>query len=360
MSSPMLRSYWVSPLLLLTVVGMIAGCAAPVTKVGVNVLEPAKSSEATRIRRVAVMQFEAKDRVDVTGDIETMLAGILVDERRYFEVVERRQLNALLGELRLGERGLLENSTVSQVGKMLGANGVYLGKVTSASWSDQRSNERRSVCSQREIKRDKKGKSYDAGCARWRETSASCTTRIATFEFLPKLVSIETGTIVYSRAHSGEVTSKSCREPDTGASAPITSGEQLLLNAKMVAMDSFRRDVAPMATARTLDVLGPGERIGAPQMRERFNNASAFAKEGRLDRACEMWRDVAVSEQNSPELFYNLGVCAEVTGDLESASNFYARADRLLTQPNKSISAALVRVQADQASRAKLRTQLQR
>jgi hypothetical protein len=355
-----LKSRLISPLLALAVASVMVGCAAPVSKVGVSVLEPAKSSEATRIRRVAVMQFEAKDRIDVTGDIETMLAGIVVDERRYFEVVERRQLNALLAELRLGERGLLDNSTVSKVGKMLGANGVYLGKVTSAAWSDQRSNEPRSICAQREIKRDKKGKSYEAGCARWRETAASCITRTATFEFLPKLVSIETGTIVYSRAHSGEAISKSCREPDTGASAPISGGEQLLSNAKMVAMESFRRDVAPVATARAIDVLGPGDRIGSPQMKERFSNALAFAKEGRLDRACEMWREIATSEQNSPELIYNLGVCAEVAGDLEGAKTLYTRADRLLMQPNKSISAALSRVQSDQASRAKLRTQMQR
>lgn len=360
MISQAVRSGLMLPLLMLAVLGVLLGCAAPVSKVGVSVLEPAKSSEATRIRRVAVMQFEAKDRHDVTGDVETLLSGIVVDEKRYFEVVERRQINVLMGELRLGERGLLDDSTVSRLGKMLGANGVYLGKVTRAAWTDQRSNEPRSICAQREIKRDKKGKAYEAGCARWRETFASCTTRVASFEFLPKLVSIETGTIVYSRGHAGEATSKSCREPETGASAPIAGGEQLLLDAKMAAMESFRRDVAPVATARAIDVLGAGERIGSPQMRERFTNALAFAKEGRLDRACEMWREIASSEHNSPELIYNLGVCAEAAGDLEGAKNLYTKADRLLAQPNKSISAALSRVQSDQASRAKLRTQLQR
>jgi LytS/YehU family sensor histidine kinase len=73
-----------------------------------------------------------------------------------------------------------------------------------------------------------------------------------------------------------------------------------------------------------------------------------------------MWKEIASSERDSPELAYNLGVCAEATGDLKGALQLYTQADRLLTQPNKAISAALSRVQSDQASRAKLKTQLQR
>ena len=360
MAVQVLRSCVVPLLVSLVIPCLLVGCAAPVTKVDVTVLEPAKSSDATRLRRVAVMQFEAKDRFDVTGDIETILAGIEVNDRRYFDVVERRQLNALLVELKLGERRLLDDSTVSRLGKMLGANGVYMGKVTRAAWSDQRSNEPRTICSQREMKRNKKGKTYEGGCVRWMNTVANCTTRTANFEFLPRLVSIETGAIVYSREHVGETQSKSCREPGTGASAPISDGEQLLLEAKTIALESFRRDIAPSHTARAIDVLGPGERISSPQMKDHFSNALAFAKERRLDRACQMWKEIASSERDSPELAYNLGVCAEATGDLKGALQLYTQADRLLTQPNKAISAALSRVQSDQASRAKLKTQLQR
>lgn len=355
-----LRSGVIPRLVSLAMLCVLVGCAAPVTKVDVSVLEPAKSSDATRLRRIAVMQFEAKDRVDITGDIETILAGVVVNDRRYFDVVERRKLNALLVELKLGERRLLDDSTVSRLGKMLGANGVYMGKVTRAAWSDQRSNEPRTICSQREMKRNKKGKTYEGGCVRWRDTVATCTTRTANFEFLPRLVSIETGAIVYSRGHVGEMKSKSCSEPGTGASAPLSDGEQLLLEAKTYALESFRRDIAPSQTARAIDVLGPGERISSPQMKDHFSNALAFAKEHRLDRACEMWREIAVSERDSPELTYDLGVCAEATGDLAGALRLYTQADRLLTQPNKAISAALSRVQSDQASRAKLKTQLQR
>ena len=198
---------------------VIVGCAAPTTKVDISVLEPAKSADAPRLRRIAVMQFQAQGDLDITGDVETMLAGIVVNDRRYFDVVERRQLKALLIELKLGERGALDDSTVSRLGKMLGANGVYMGTVTRAAWSDQRSDEPRKICVRRKIKRTKKGKTYESGCAQWRDTVAHCTIRTANFDFLPKLVSIETGAIVYSRHHAGETKSKSCREPGTGANA---------------------------------------------------------------------------------------------------------------------------------------------
>ncbi|MCA9181836.1 MAG: hypothetical protein KDA51_10300, partial [Planctomycetales bacterium] len=299
-------------------------------------------------------------RFDVTSDVEAVLAGIVVNDRRYFDVVERRRLNSLLSEVTLAERGLVDSSTASRLGKMLGANGVYMGKVTNSAWSDQHSTEPRTICARREMKRHKNGNTYEGGCVRWRSTVAKCTTRTAKFEFVPKLVSIETGAIVYSRAHSGEQVAMSCREPDTGASAPISDGAQLLIEAKKEALESFRRDIAPMQTTRTIDVLGATERIRSPQMKERFSNALAFAKEHRLDRACEMWREIALSEHDSPELSHNLGVCLEVTGDLDSALSHYNQADRLLAQPNKSISAALDRVQSDMASRVRLKAQMRR
>lgn len=336
---------------------LISACAGPAARVGVNVLEPAKSSDATRLKRIAVVQFERKDRHDITSEVEAVLAGVEVNDRRYFNVVERQQLNSVLAEMKLNESRLFDQSTVSRLGKMLGANGVYMGKVTRAAWTDQRSNESRSVCAQREIKRDKKGRTSEGGCASWRDAVAYCTTRTANFEFLPRLVSVETGTIVYSRPHQGEAKSKSCREPATGASAPIPDGEQMLAEAKKIALDSFRRDIAPTQTVRVLDVLGPGEQIQSPQMKEQFNNAVAFAKEQRLDRACEIWQEIAQSERASAELTYNLGMCLETKGDIEGALALYKRADRLLSQPNRTINTALSRIQADQAARTKLSTQ---
>lgn len=274
--------------------------------------------------------------------------------------MERRRLDSLLSEMKLGETGLLDRSTVANLGKMVGAAGVYNGELTRAETADQSYTEPRSICAQREIKRDKKGNTYEGGCALWSNTTAQCTARTANVAFSVRLVRIETGEIVYSATHDGQVKSSSCREPATGEQKPIKSAQQLLIDAKEIALSRFRRDIAPIARMRAIELLGPGERIEASAHKERFNGALAFAKEGRMERACEIWGDIAKTAGEVRELVYDLGVCAEANGDLDEAMRLYRRADALLTTPVRAISDALMRVQADIESSAKLRSQLRR
>jgi hypothetical protein len=90
---------------------------------------------------------------------------------------------------------------------------------------------------------------------------------------------------------------------------------------------------------------------------DRFAGALAFARANRLDRACEMWEEIARSDRNSVATHHNLGVCSEAQGDLDTALNRYALADRQLTKPDPTVSESLARVRGLLENRARLRTQ---
>lgn len=342
----------------LAAVLLVVGCAAPTTST--IYVEPAVSQEASGMKRVAVLQFETLHGADITGDVETLLAGIMVNERRYFDVVERQRLGALMTELKLASRGALDERTASKLGRMLAANGMYMGRVSRNEWSDQRFTESRQVCGQYEQKRDKKGKVQDGACQRWNNVQVNCTLRTATFEFSPKLVSVESGSIVYARSHVGEAKVKACTEPAGQGSQPLVDGTRLLADARLVALEGFRRDVAPSLRTRSITLLESTERIASSQARERFKGALEFAKGKRLDRACEIWQEISATESRSPDLAYNLGVCAESNGDPDRALALFNAADRLLDAPNKTISAALERARKDRRDRAKVESQLRR
>lgn len=333
-----------------------AGCAAP--KIETAQLVPARNQEASSLKRVAVLPFTPFNGADVTGDVETLLAGIVINDSRYFDVVERQRLSALLAEMRLASTGVIDDSTASRLGKMLAANGVYLGRVSRNDWSDQRVAERRQICTQYEQRRDRQGNLFNAGCLRWQETTAQCTIRTAFFEFAPKLVSVESGAIVYARDHAGEVQAKACSEPGAGGSQPLSDPRTLLAEARRKALDSFRLDVAPSTQARSIVVLDSADRIAAPAAKERFKAAVTFAGGRRLDRACEIWQELAATESNSPELAYNLGLCAETSGDMGRALELYTAADRQLNAPNSTITSALERVRKDSQDRSRLERQL--
>lgn len=338
---------------------LLQGCAAP--RVEMNYVVPATSREASAMKRVAVLPFGSLRGTDVTGDVETMLASIVINDQRYFEVVERQRLDAVSRELRLSrDVAAVDPASASRLGKMVAASGIYMGRISRNEWSDQRFTESRQVCARYEQKRDKKGHVTNGACQRWQNAQAHCVIRTANFELAPKLVSVESGTIVYSQSHVGQAKDKACSEPDGQGSQPLADGSKLLIDAKMMALESFRQDVAPSVRSRAISMLDSTDRIGSPTAKERFKSALSFAKEQRLDRACEIWQEISATESRSADLTFNLGVCAETAGHVDRALSLYTAADRLLDVPNKTVSEALVRARKDSQDRAKVEAQMRR
>ena len=79
-----------------------------------------------------------------------------------------------------------------------------------------------------------------------------------------------------------------------------------------------------------------------------FENAVAFANAGRMDRACSTFETLYAGEANKGNisLLYNMGVCQEVLLPDEPAAalEYYAKADQLLSRPDKLVSDAYVRM----------------
>jgi len=76
---------------------------------------------------VAVMPFKAP--VELAGaSISDMFATEILKTYKY-QLVERSQMEQVLGEQALGLKGVIENSVAIRVGKMLGVQGVIIGTV---------------------------------------------------------------------------------------------------------------------------------------------------------------------------------------------------------------------------------------
>jgi curli biogenesis system outer membrane secretion channel CsgG len=88
-------------------------------------------------KRVAVLNFDygtIRDRWwpgdwDIGKGISDMLVTELVKEGT-FSVIERKQLEAVLGEQKLGLSGVVDTQTATQIGKVLGVDAVIVGSIT--------------------------------------------------------------------------------------------------------------------------------------------------------------------------------------------------------------------------------------
>lgn len=308
----------------------VVGCSTPTVRT--NMLLPAKSNEVSQIKRVAVMPFSGREGETVSRDIEASLVGVRVQDAPYFSVIERSALQQVLREQSLQLTGLIDEKTAVKVGKLAGAEGVVLGNVTTSTVQDT---------------------GYYVQGAR---SKISCTKRVATFAFTPKIVSVTTGQVLVADSMAGRTEENKCSDDNK----PLTSKADLLVKARSEAVREFCKLVAPYQVTVAITILEKDESKPRGEVADKISAGIEWAKQDRLDRACELWREAYTLHQQGYAIHYNLGLCAELTGRLSEALELYEKADRLTPLPVKEISAALKRVRGSQDSEKKLEDQLRK
>lgn len=329
-------SFQISFSVLISVI--LFACAAPAVKT--TALIPAKFHEATKLKEVAVLPFDGQTGSEFAAEIEAAITSVNVDNKQYFNLIDRTQIEKVLKEQELAQTGLIDDSAATKVGKLVGAKGIYTGVVTAVKTRDSHYTQSRQGCSRREMKYDKKGNAYEGNCISWKNFTVSCIKRDAMFAFTPKLIEVETGRIVYSNNISEVTTASACQ--DSGA--PVPTGFELIAKAKESAKANFKRDIAPSYVSFAIRLMDGKDGIASKEAAQKLDLGMEYAKNNRLDRACELWGEGRILSPDSPSLIYNLAICAEVTGDLEKALDLYKGADRALNKPDHRITAGIARV----------------
>ncbi|MFB0517046.1 MAG: CsgG/HfaB family protein [Candidatus Neomarinimicrobiota bacterium] len=96
------------------------------------IIDRIKAGEGLK-KRVAVLDFEGAEKL--AGKVDLKLADLLITSlvrSGRFDVIERTRMHQVLSEQDLGLTGIMDESTAAQMGKVLGAEYVVLGAITSA------------------------------------------------------------------------------------------------------------------------------------------------------------------------------------------------------------------------------------
>lgn len=331
----------------------LVGCAAP-TSTPVAVVRPAESDRATSLRRVVVVPFESRaGAIDITAEVESMLASVQVNGQHYFTVVERARIQQLMKELKLAESGAIREDSAAKLGRMLGAKGVYTGSITRSDVANESYQESRTRCISYEQKRDKKGNVSDGKCLKYQDFMANCTRRTANFTFLPKLIDVETSAIVFAKEAIGSASDSACQ----GEPGGLPDGTKLLAEARTNAVSKLRAAVAPSVETLHVRYIDGNDGIQVPAARDKHASALAFAKEGRTDRACVLWSEALLLDSKAVPVLHNLGICEEQRGNLAEALARYDQADALTNRPDAVIGESLRRVREAIGNRGRLQSQ---
>lgn len=330
---------------------LVSACSAPT--VSTQMLIPAAHPEATRVRDIAVLEFTGKGGKEYSEAFEAALRGIVVNEKPYFNLIDRQKLDSVTKELALGQTGLINESTASKVGQMSGAKGIYTGSYN-AEARDTRGSETRSKC-------------IDKDCKKSRDYQVACTTRTVSVSANPKLIEVETGRVLYAMTLTGSAASQHC----TDESAGLDTVDSLVQQARAQSLAQVPSDVAPHLQTFHIEIMDSTDGIVSDEAKEKFKSGLKFAGDStslmskmgkenvaRLDRACELWSQAFEKEKNSAALTYDNGLCREIDGDIDGSLALYQSADKLLLKPDQIIAHALDRVKEKKKNMEKLKSQM--
>ena len=334
----------------LSIMGLFSGCA---TQVRLNMLLPADYHEASLTKTVAVLPFGGPDGAATAAEFEAILGGINIDNKPYFTLVDRSSIDKTISELKLAQSGLVDAGTAAKIGGLVGAQGIYAGVVTQATWNDSPYQETRQECAQREITYDANRRPSEGKCIRWQSRPVACVKRVASFACSPKMIEVRTGRILYTHNLSGIADASRCED-----GRPIPSGPELLTKAREIAKAEFRKDVAPYYVTKEVSLMDDTVGMTSSDAKDKLKRGIEYAAKGRIDQACELWGESRILSPSAPSVLYDLGVCAESRGDFDAAFKLYREADKQLGKPDDRITLALNRMNEAIKNRSKLQQQL--
>ncbi len=328
------------------------GCA---TTIKTNVLMPGNIDQAAQFKNVAVLPFDGPEGETFTTIVESTLASVIIDNRQFFQIVDRGSVDKVMNEMKLGMTGMVNENAAAQVGKTVGAKGIYTGTIGASSVDEEFYSEKRQTCALYRPVTDSSGRKTQE-CTNWYDSQVSCTKRTASFSFTPKLIEAETSRIIFSNIYANAVESKACADDGKG----LLDGKVMLKQARETVMRQFRMDVAPYYAVMSFTLKDSTADIASEAAKAKFKEGLAFAKVSRMDRACPAWREAKVLAPNSITLMYNVAICDETEDRPHEALALYRQIDKTLTSPDDLIATALARVNVRIENRRRLAGQVAR
>lgn len=312
------------PLTAFLVLILFGGCTKHVK---IKALKPAEIDRATTTKNIAVVRFKY-DRVGLSSKIESNLASHKIENKAFFTMVSRSDLDQVIREQKLQNSGLVNTKDIVEVGELIGAQAIISGNVARPSLNDTHFYENRIGC------RDKK-------CKETYRYRVRCTKRIISLSAEIKMVDVSRGDIIYADDMSRSSSYKHCRDD----SRALPSKESVVQNLARSIANSFTYKLTPHYRYFSVELLDKPDLDYTDAQEDLLKHALAYIEHKRYDKAQTLLSELVESTgQESYVAFYNLGVVKETQGDYEKAKRYYQRAESLTNEPVEAISIAYNRI----------------
>ncbi|MEW6753265.1 MAG: CsgG/HfaB family protein [Candidatus Latescibacterota bacterium] len=297
------------------------------------------------LKTVAVLPFDG----DPGGRIANAF-GAALQQTGSFQMVERAQAERLLQEHQLSVSGLVDEASAAEIGTLLGVQGLIYGSVTAFRVDDEQTSDN-VTWYESEKYVDKNGKTKTRMITR--EEMAPATVRNGALDVTLKVTEVATGRLAVQHSESATRRHKQrhhvkADDPDL---PPVSAMQRELVDQVVAAAV---RHVSPYADPVRVEIDGHCDSDNCKQgmrlIRMGLLDEGRATLEGELAalRANEARRQEKRGEdRGTAAVVYNLGLIAELKGDMEGALKLYQEAVVLrIKDPNEKQKEACRRVRA--------------
>jgi tetratricopeptide (TPR) repeat protein len=319
---------------------MFTSCAQ---KVQIEALVPAQIDKIADTKKITVTNFK-NDKVGLSNKIEANLAKFEIDNKNYFTMVSRKDFNKIIKEQRLQNSGLVDPSTATKVGELIGTEAIISGNVGSPSSQDSYFYEKRVRCA------DKK-------CKTFTYYNVRCKKRVVGLSAEIRVVGVQKGDVIYADTLLKEATYKQCADSSRAMPSVSLSAQKLAVSIA----NEFSYKLTPHYKHFKVALLEEPDLDYSDKQEKLLDISLTYIKQRRYDKAESLLlRLVDATDSQSYVPFYNLGVLSEARGKYSDAKEYYSYADNLMIEPVEEINEAVIRIDKLIAQRKKTRQQIER
>lgn len=312
-------------------------------KVAMRALEPAEVDRAAYSKKIAVTYFN-NDRVGLSSKIEAKLAKFSIDGKKYFTMVSRNDFNKIVTEQKIQNSGLIDTSTVVDIGNLIGAEAIISGNVGQVTAQDSNFYENRVRCA------DKK-------CKELEYYKVRCKKRVVGLSAELRMVDIARGDVIYADTMTPNQVYKHCLDD----SHPLPSREIAAQQLADSIANSFTYKLTPHYRSFDVTLLEDPDLEYNDREEKLLEVSLKYIEQGRYDKAEQFLVELIDSTHSKSYVpFYNLGVIKEAEGKYIEAKEYYENADNLMIEPVEEINIAINRIDTLIQKREKTREQLKR